>query len=132
MLGALSPAVRLVAWLDDADLDDRRRHKPYLLCEYAHAMGNGPGSLLDYRQILESSDRCMGGFVWEYIDHAIPTTDAAGVRIDGYGGDFGEAIHDGNFITDGLMFADRTPSPACPDAATPPRSPPRPAKRCTA
>jgi beta-galactosidase len=97
--------------LDDGDRDRDRRGKPYLLCEYAHAMGNGPGTLLDYREILESSDRCMGAFVWEYIDHAIPTTDAAGVRIDGYGGDFGEPIHDGNFITDGLMFADRTPSP---------------------
>ena len=97
--------------LDDADRDGDRRQKPYLLCEYAHAMGNGPGTLLDYRAILESSDRCMGAFVWEYIDHALPTTDAAGAPIDGYGGDFGEPIHDGNFITDGLMFADRTPSP---------------------
>jgi beta-galactosidase len=97
--------------LDDPDQDRMRRGKPYLLCEYVHAMGNGPGTMLDYREIIESSNRCMGGFVWEYIDHAIPTTDSAGVPIDGYGGDFGEPVHDGNFITDGLMFADRTPSP---------------------
>ncbi len=97
--------------LEDPADDDARRRKPFVQCEYGHAMGNGPGSLLEYRTAFESSDRCMGGFIWEFIDHAIPTTDAAGRPIGGYGGDFGEPIHDGNFICDGLMFADRTPSP---------------------
>ena len=97
--------------LEDPADDAARRRKPFVQCEYGHAMGNGPGSLLEYRTAYESSDRCMGGFIWEFIDHAIPTTDAAGRPIGGYGGDFGEPIHDGNFICDGLMFADRTPSP---------------------
>jgi len=97
--------------LPDAADDAARRVKPFLLCEYGHAMGNGPGGLLEYREVFESSDRCMGGFVWEYIDHGIPTLDANGRAIVGYGGDFGEPIHDGNFICDGLMFADRKPSP---------------------
>ncbi|WP_308201518.1 glycoside hydrolase family 2 TIM barrel-domain containing protein [Sphaerisporangium perillae] len=97
--------------LPDAAQDAARRAKPYMLCEYAHAMGNGPGGLLEYREVLESSDRCMGGFVWEYIDHGLATTDERGRAIFGYGGDFGESPHDGNFVCDGLMFADRTPSP---------------------
>jgi beta-galactosidase len=109
-------AVRAIATssepkLADAADDAARRRKPFLLCEYGHAMGNGPGGLLEYRQAFESSDRCMGGFIWEFIDHGIPTVDAQGRAIVGYGGDFGEPIHDGNFICDGLMFADRTPSP---------------------
>lgn len=97
--------------LEDAGDDAARRVKPFVLCEYGHAMGNGPGGLLEYREVFESSDRCMGGFIWEYIDHGIPTVDAQGRTIFGYGGDFGEPIHDGNFICDGLMFADRRPSP---------------------
>ncbi len=97
--------------LEDAADDAARRVKPFVLCEYGHAMGNGPGGLLEYRAAFESSDRCMGGFVWEYIDHGIPTVDAQGRAIFGYGGDFGEPIHDGNFICDGLMFADRKASP---------------------
>ncbi len=97
--------------LPDAGDDAARRGKPFVLCEYGHAMGNGPGGLLEYREVFESSERCMGGFVWEYIDHGIPTVDATGRPIVGYGGDFGEPIHDGNFICDGLMFYDRKPSP---------------------
>jgi len=97
--------------LTDAADDAARRVKPFVLCEYGHAMGNGPGGLLEYREAFESSERCMGGFIWEYIDHGIPTVDTQGRAIFGYGGDFGEPIHDGNFICDGLMFADRRPSP---------------------
>ncbi|MET8142413.1 glycoside hydrolase family 2 TIM barrel-domain containing protein [Sphaerisporangium sp. NPDC005288] len=97
--------------LPDPAQDAARRGKPYLLCEYAHAMGNGPGGLLAYRELMESSDRCMGGFVWEYIDHGLAAADDRGRPIFAYGGDFGESPHDGNFVCDGLMFADRTPSP---------------------
>ncbi|MFC4530461.1 glycoside hydrolase family 2 TIM barrel-domain containing protein [Sphaerisporangium dianthi] len=104
-------AVRAEPPLPDAAQDAARRGKPYLLCEYAHAMGNGPGGLLEYRELLESGDRCAGGFVWEYIDHGLATTDDRGRTIYAYGGDFGESPHDGNFVCDGLMFADRTPSP---------------------
>ncbi|MCX2924551.1 glycoside hydrolase family 2 TIM barrel-domain containing protein [Streptomyces sp. NEAU-W12] len=85
----------------------RRRQLPLILCEYAHAMGNGPGGLADYQSLFERYDRLQGGFVWEWIDH--------GVRHPGlgyaYGGDFGEELHDGNFVCDGLLFPDRTPSP---------------------
>lgn len=85
--------------------------KPFILCEYAHAMGNGPGGLLDYRALFEKYPRCQGGFIWEWIDHGLRTTDAEGNEFYAYGGDFGETIHDGNFVCDGLLFPDRTPSP---------------------
>ncbi|GGR69332.1 beta-galactosidase [Streptomyces humidus] len=84
-----------------------RRRLPFILCEYAHAMGNGPGGLADYQRIFEAHDRLQGAFVWEWIDHGIrhPQLGYA------YGGDFGEELHDGNFVCDGLVFPDRTPSP---------------------
>ena len=82
--------------------------KPYFLCEYAHAMGVGPGGLEDYWQVIDSSDRFMGGCIWEWADHAI---DHEGEKIKyTYGGDHGEPFHDGNFCVDGLVFPDRTPS----------------------
>jgi len=85
--------------------------KPFILCEYGHAMGNGPGGLTDYRLLFEKYPRCQGGFIWEWIDHGLRTTDADGNEFYGYGGDFGETIHDGNFVCDGLLLPDRTPSP---------------------
>ncbi|MFE9452325.1 glycoside hydrolase family 2 TIM barrel-domain containing protein [Streptomyces sp. NPDC006739] len=85
----------------------KRRRLPFILCEYAHAMGNGPGGLADYQRIFEAHDRLQGGFVWEWIDHGIKDE-----RYDyAYGGDFGEELHDGNFVCDGLLFPDRRPSP---------------------
>jgi beta-galactosidase len=90
----------------DPTLDAHRRSLPFVLCEYAHAMGNGPGGLLEYRDLFESHPRLAGGFVWEWIDHGI----AQGSH-HAYGGDFGERVHDGNFVADGLLFPDRTPSP---------------------
>ncbi|WP_211588875.1 glycoside hydrolase family 2 TIM barrel-domain containing protein [Allorhizocola rhizosphaerae] len=80
--------------------------KPFILCEYAHAMGNGPGGLSEYQRLFETYERCQGGFVWEWIDHGIRKGDHFA-----YGGDFGEEYHDGNFVCDGLVFPDRTPSP---------------------
>lgn len=88
-----------------------RRAAPFVLCEYGHAMGNGPGGLWEYQQLFEAYPRCQGGFVWEWIDQGIRTTDGQGREFFGYGGDFGEPLHDSNFITDGLVFPDRTPSP---------------------
>ncbi|MFI7383867.1 glycoside hydrolase family 2 TIM barrel-domain containing protein [Streptomyces sp. NPDC049813] len=85
----------------------RRRSLPFLLCEYAHAMGNGPGGLADYQRLFEAHARVQGAFVWEWIDHGIKD-DRYGYA---YGGDFGEELHDGNFVCDGLLFPDRTPSP---------------------
>ncbi|MER5890348.1 glycoside hydrolase family 2 TIM barrel-domain containing protein [Streptomyces sp. NPDC001941] len=86
---------------------ERRRQLPLILCEYAHAMGNGPGGLAEYQRLFETYERCQGGFVWEWIDHGLdhPRHGYA------YGGDFGEDPHDGNFVCDGLLFPDRTPSP---------------------
>jgi beta-galactosidase len=91
--------------------DAHRRGLPFLLCEYAHAMGNGPGGLLDYRELFEAHPRLAGGFVWEWIDHGIARTADDGTLYYAYGGDFGEEVHDGNFVIDGLVFPDRTPSP---------------------
>jgi beta-galactosidase len=91
--------------------DAARRAAPFVLCEYAHAMGNGPGGLTEYQELFEAHPRCHGGFVWEWIDHGIRTRDAHGREFFGYGGDFGEELHDGNFVADGLLFPDRTPSP---------------------
>ena len=84
---------------------------PFLLCEYAHAMGNGPGGLSEYQAAFESSPRNHGGFVWEWVEHGIRRTTANGVDYFAYGGDFGEPIHDGNFVIDGLVSADRVPRP---------------------
>lgn len=97
--------------LPDATADARRRALPFVLCEYAHAMGNGPGLLADYDRLFDTYPRIAGGFVWEWIDHGIATTDADGRELYGYGGDFGERLHDGTFIADGLLLPDRTPSP---------------------
>lgn len=97
--------------LEDTELDAKRRKMPFILCEYAHAMGNGPGGLLEYQQLFERYPRLQGGFVWEWIDHGIPQKTKDGKPYFAYGGDFGEAFHDGNFVCDGLLFPDRTPSP---------------------
>ncbi|MEU4292209.1 glycoside hydrolase family 2 TIM barrel-domain containing protein [Kribbella sp. NPDC026596] len=86
------------------------RNLPFILCEYGHAMGNGPGGLLDYREVFEKYPRCQGGFIWEWVDHGLRTT-IDGREVYAYGGDFGETIHDGNFVCDGLLLPDRTPSP---------------------
>ncbi len=90
----------------------RMRSKPFLLCEYAHAMGCGPGGIADHWEIFYGSDRHMGAFVWEWIDHGIRVKLPSGEDAFYYGGDFGDEPHDGNFVIDGLLFPDRTPSPA--------------------
>ena len=82
-----------------------------MLCEYGHAMGNGPGGLADYAELFDRHPRLHGGFVWEWIDHGIAQATTAGEPYFAYGGDFGETVHDGNFVIDGLVFPDRTPSP---------------------
>ena len=94
------------------DYLDSDPDKPLLLVEYSHAMGNGPGDLEDYWEVIRADERMCGGFVWEWCDHAV----AAGTSPDGrpvhlYGGDHGEAVHDGNFCVDGLVSPDRVPHP---------------------
>ena len=89
---------------------DKKPDKPLLLIEYCHAMGNGPGDLEDYFQIIYEYDVLCGGFVWEWCDHAIYQGQAAnGKEKYLYGGDFGEEVHDRNFCMDGLVYPDRTP-----------------------
>ncbi|GMK54128.1 hypothetical protein CspeluHIS016_0107140 [Cutaneotrichosporon spelunceum] len=99
------------AQLSDAALGAKRRAMPFILCEYAHAMGNGPGGLAEYQAVFHTHARTQGGFVWEWIDHGILQHSPDGRAYYAYGGDFGEVIHDGNFVCDGLLFPDRTPSP---------------------
>ena len=99
------PSISEMAEYIDGDGD-----KPYILCEYCHAMGNGPGDLEDYFQFFDSHETTCGGFVWEWCDHAIYKGKAAnGKAMYAYGGDNGEAIHDGNFCMDGLVYPDRRP-----------------------
>jgi beta-galactosidase/evolved beta-galactosidase subunit alpha len=86
--------------------------KPHLICEYAHAMGNGPGALLEYQETFEKYPRLHGGFIWEWVDHGIKAVDQQGRTFYKYGGDYGDAPNNGNFNMDGLLFPDRTPSPA--------------------
>ncbi len=85
--------------------------KPYLMCEYAHAMGTGPGGLEEYEDLFRTYPRLQGGFVWEWRDHTIETPEVA----QAYGGDFGEDVHDSNFVADGMVAADRTPRPGLAD-----------------
>lgn len=99
------PSISEMAEYIDGDGD-----KPYILCEYCHAMGNGPGDLEDYFQFFDSHETTCGGFVWEWCDHAIYRGKAAnGKDMYAYGGDNGETIHDGNFCMDGLVYPDRRP-----------------------
>ena len=96
----------------DPALDAHRRGLPFIQCEYAHAMGNGAGGMQEYQELFDKYPRCQGGFIWEWLDHGVRQTPADGSEFFAYGGDFGEPVHDGNFIADGLVFPDRTPSPA--------------------
>jgi beta-galactosidase len=89
----------------------RQRTKPFLLCEYAHAMGNGPGALDQYEELVHRFPRLHGGFIWEWRDHGIRTTAADGTPYYAYGGDFGEVVHDGNFVMDGMVLSNDVPTP---------------------
>lgn len=89
---------------------DEKAGRPLYLCEYAHAMGNGPGNLEDYFQVTQKHDGACGGMVWEWCDHAIDKGRAVnGKKMYFYGGDHGEYPHDGNFCMDGLVYPDRRP-----------------------
>ncbi len=99
------PSISEMAEYIDGDGD-----KPYILCEYCHAMGNGPGDLEDYFQFFDTHETTCGGFVWEWCDHAIYRGKAANSKdMYAYGGDSDETIHDGNFCMDGLVYPDRRP-----------------------
>ena len=99
------PSISEMAEYIDGDGD-----KPYILCEYCHAMGNGPGDPEDYFQFFDTHETTCGGFVWEWCDHAIYRGKAAnGKDMYAYGGDSDETIHDGNFCMDGLVYPNRRP-----------------------
>lgn len=84
--------------------------KPYLLCEFCHAMGNGPGDLEEYSERIRAYDGLVGGYVWEWCDHAIDRgRNEQGKRVYAYGGDNGDYLNDGNFCVDGMVAPDRTP-----------------------
>lgn len=87
-------------------------NKPHILCEYGHSMGNGPGGLLEYQEAYRKYERLQGGFIWEWFDHGIETKRDNGEIYYKYGGDYGDTPTNGNFCIDGLLFPDRTPSPA--------------------
>ncbi|MFJ4988640.1 glycoside hydrolase family 2 TIM barrel-domain containing protein [Streptomyces sp. NPDC088732] len=89
----------------------RQRTKPFVLCEYAHAMGNGPGALDQYEELVHRHPRLHGGFVWEWRDHGILAKAPDGTPYYAYGGDFGEVVHDGNFVMDGMLLSDDVPTP---------------------
>ncbi|WP_243231730.1 glycoside hydrolase family 2 TIM barrel-domain containing protein [Microbacterium sp. CIAB417] len=96
--------------ITDAD-DERRRGLPFLLVEYAHAMGNGPGGLQDYWRIIRSYDRLCGAFVWEWIDHGFTAETEEGVPYVLHGDDIDYEPRGGRFGLHGLVFSDRTPTP---------------------
>lgn len=98
-----------VDWLENTFLKNEKEKRPHVLCEYSHAMGNGPGDLEDYWQLIYKYPRLSGGFVWEWTDHGIKTQAPDGTTYYAYGGDFNDEPNDGNFCIDGLVYPDRTP-----------------------
>lgn len=94
-------------------LADEKNDRPLVLCEYSHVLGNSPGDFKDYWDIIYANPRFVGAFVWEWCDHGFPiATDKDGDPVFGYGGDFGELVHEGPFCCDGLVTPDRKPTAA--------------------
>jgi evolved beta-galactosidase subunit alpha len=85
--------------------------KPRIICEYAHAMGNGPGGLTEYQNVFYQHDCIQGHYVWEWCDHGIQATDDSGAVWYKFGGDYGDYPNNYNFCLDGLIFSDQTPGP---------------------
>ncbi|TGJ82738.1 hypothetical protein E0Z10_g6033 [Xylaria hypoxylon] len=92
--------------------NDKTKTKPLILCEYIHAMGNGPGNIKEYVETFYKYEALQGGFVWEWANHGLLTKDReTGEEFYAYGGDFGDVPNDSNFIMDGVLFSDHTPTP---------------------
>ncbi len=100
-----------VGWVWHAARGGHDIKYPFYISEYAHIMNNALGNLADYWEAIESSDRILGAAIWEWCDQGLYQTNAAGERFVAYGGDFGDAPNDGQFIVKGVVFADRTPKP---------------------
>ena len=96
-----------VTEIEDTYLNNPNITRPFFLCEYCHAMGNGPGDLLDYQELIDKYDSFLGGCIWEFTDHSVAVGDINNNPHFLYGGDFGEYPHDGNFCVDGLVYPDR-------------------------
>lgn len=90
----------------------RSEEMPFIICEYCHSMGNGPGALKEHQDAFRRYQRMQGGFIWEWIDHGIECSDDNGKTFYKYGGDYGEFPHNSNFCMDGMVFPWREPSPA--------------------
>jgi beta-galactosidase len=102
---------RLITLAKTEGIDsDGHYKKPIVLCEYAHAMGNGPGGLEDYQKVFREYSRLQGGFIWEWANHGLYKEDSSG-DFFAYGGDFGDIPNDGTFVMDGLCFSDHSPAP---------------------
>ncbi|GAP90729.1 putative glycoside hydrolase family 2 protein [Rosellinia necatrix] len=92
--------------------NDETKTKPLILCEYVHAMGNGPGNIKEYVDTFYKYESLQGGFVWEWANHGLLKKDAeSGDEFYAYGGDFGDVPNDGNFVMDGVLFSNHTPNP---------------------
>lgn len=99
---------RMYPSLADVEKFARKRDpRPFFMCEYSHAMGNGPGDIWDYWQLIKKYPALIGGCIWEWADHAVLCEDEDNYEYYAYGGDFDEETHDGNFCADGLVFPDR-------------------------
>jgi len=106
------PLSLLDAWARTTT-DDR----PFIMCEYSHAMGNSNGGLADYWVIIESREGLQGGFIWDWVDQGIEAFDASGAKYWKYGGDYGDVPSDLDFVCNGLVFPDRGPKPVLDECA---------------
>ena len=105
------PMYPTVQWLEDYALDPKG-DRPFIMCEYSHAMGNSNGNLKEYWDMTRKYHGLQGGFIWDWVDQGLLKTDENGVDYWAYGGDFGDEINDVNFCINGLIFPDRTVHPA--------------------
>jgi beta-galactosidase len=115
MYSYMYPSVKRLTRLakEEGVASDGSFTKPIVLCEYAHAMGNGPGLLEDYQAAFRDYERLQGGFIWEWANHGLlkPSSEPDGKSVYAYGGDFGDFPNDGTFVMDGLCNSDHTPTP---------------------
>ena len=100
-----------VAWVEKAATGELNIKYPFHISEYSHSMGNALGNLADYWKAIESSNYICGGAIWDWVDQSIYHYTKNGIRYEGYGGDFGDYPNDGQFVMNGIIFADRKPKP---------------------
>lgn len=113
IVSTMYPPLSLLDEWSRTTSDDR----PFIMCEYSHAMGNSNGGLADYWELIESRRGLQGGFIWDWVDQGIEAFDERGAKYWKYGGDFGDAPSDLDFVCNGLVFPDRTPKPALAECA---------------